>query len=372
MSYRTGRLWKAATALLLALAVSFAVLGVARATHPTSVPKPGWYAVGGSKADLTLSEGEGHLATWENVKLYKNGTWRAYWYIQNVSNKPITVGCKGYQHHGGLDGYKANISYPSYHRTYTAFDAKCHQLGGGHRETLQPDEFTQSWAHFEKSEQGVKCIQITLPTGKNVPPHKGYTKCVNPYKHYIGSSVEADHYRLPFVGEYGISNGPQCGPTHGQDSKPGSIYEPSKEAIDFKTPVGTPIYAARAGTIDAALEHTTGFGKHIIIKHDNVKEPSNVEWSYYAHLSSFAKTTGGVTQGELIGYSGATGNTGKPPGPHLHFEVRDDSGDRKDYPEDTDKAVSIRYIPGIFWYNGKPDDPCRPGQDDGVAFGPPL
>lgn len=370
-------LFKRAGVVLLALAVSLvalgAVLGVARANHPTSVPKPGWYVVGGTKADRVVSEGEGHLATWYYIKLYPNYTWRAYWLIRNTSNKPITVGCDGYKNYG-LDGFKARGIYHQRQREIKAFDAKCHQLGGNYTKTLQPDETMTSWAHFELSWQKGTCTQITLPTGPNVPAHKKYTKCVDPYHMYLGSNLEHDQYRLPFVGEFPISNGPQCGPTHGSSGG----YPASREAIDFATPVGTPVYAARAGTIDAAIKSNKGFGNHIILKHDNVKQPGNVEWSLYGHLSEFAKTPdgndktlGGVTQGELIGYSGESGNA---KGAHLHFEVRQDT-DADAYPDENgeDKAVPIRDIPGIKWYSGNPDKPCQgAGQDDGVAFGPPL
>lgn len=87
--------------------------------------------------------------------------------------------------------------------------------------------------------------------------------------------------------------------------------------LDLGVPVGTPVYASRAGTINFE-----GWGQNsswmgavagiaIIIDHGDV-------YTGYAHLTSTVINKGqSVAQGQLIGYSGATGGV---TGPHLHFE----------------------------------------------------
>ena len=85
---------------------------------------------------------------------------------------------------------------------------------------------------------------------------------------------------------------------------------------DFSAPYGTPVLAAGAGTITFA-GWSDAYGNKIEITHPD----GNQTW--YAHMSSFARTSGSVVAGDVIGYVGCTGNCF---GNHLHFEFHPGGG----------------------------------------------
>lgn len=98
----------------------------------------------------------------------------------------------------------------------------------------------------------------------------------------------------------------------------------SKYAVDFAMPVGTPIYAARAGVvIDLVEHHTRGGANRKYAKYANyvvILHGDDTTGEYY-HLKQHgvAVTLGErVNAGQKIGYSG---NTGFSSLPHLHFAV---------------------------------------------------
>ncbi len=84
------------------------------------------------------------------------------------------------------------------------------------------------------------------------------------------------------------------------------------EGIDIGVPSGTPIRAAKAGSIVLAAA-TGGYGNYTCISHGGGLS------TCYAHQSSFARTSGSIGQGDILGYVGCTGHCF---GDHLHFEVR--------------------------------------------------
>ena len=82
--------------------------------------------------------------------------------------------------------------------------------------------------------------------------------------------------------------------------------------VDIANKIGTPIYAADAGTIEFA-GWKTGYGNTIIINHGGGKK------TLYGHLSKFY-----VGKGDKVGKGAAIaamGSSGWSTGSHLHFEV---------------------------------------------------
>jgi murein DD-endopeptidase MepM/ murein hydrolase activator NlpD len=101
--------------------------------------------------------------------------------------------------------------------------------------------------------------------------------------------------------------------------------------LDFACPTGTPIHAVAGGTI-TDIGWAGSYGNRTV-----ETLPDGTEL-WYAHQSRFGATVGEkVTEGEVIGYVGSTGNT---TGPHVHLEVRPGGGD----PVDPDPALKAHGI----------------------------
>jgi murein DD-endopeptidase MepM/ murein hydrolase activator NlpD len=147
-------------------------------------------------------------------------------------------------------------------------------------------------------------------------------------------------YRLPFTGKKTITTGPGCSSTH-----TGS----SSEAIDYSMTANTSVKATYDGQVISEGWDNTGYGNLMQIYH------SGNYYSWYAHLNSFAVSYQQVGKGQVVAYSGSTGNS---TGPHLHFEVRTNN-----------QSVWIRTLPTTTWSSGDSNTPCWTGAD-GYATGP--
>lgn len=109
--------------------------------------------------------------------------------------------------------------------------------------------------------------------------------------------------------------------------------------VDFGFPMNTPIGATVSGIVSYVKDSgKKGYGKHVLV-HGN-----DGRYYLYGHMSNPAVTSGQqVVSGQLLGYSGNTGNS---TGPHLHYEVRNSAS----YGSDIDPYP---YINSSLWNIGE-------------------
>ncbi len=104
--------------------------------------------------------------------------------------------------------------------------------------------------------------------------------------------------------------------------------QPNYYAYDFGFNEGTEVWASAPGTVaysrtdvdpatcgGSSYANTTNY---VTVNHDDGRATTSI------HLRNATKTSGSVSQGELLGYSGKTGWTGC--GPHLHFQRQNQGG----------------------------------------------
>ena len=94
----------------------------------------------------------------------------------------------------------------------------------------------------------------------------------------------------------------------------GSRWGRQHKGLDIKVYIGDTIRAAFSGKVRIVRYERGGYGKYIVIRHNNGLE------TIYGHLSKqLVEENQEVRSGEVIGLGG---NTGRSTGSHLHFETR--------------------------------------------------
>jgi murein DD-endopeptidase MepM/ murein hydrolase activator NlpD len=178
--------------------------------------------------------------------------------------------------------------------------------------TALPIEKVPDWSNLRNGESSLLAAQLPLEKIVALPN----------YDPIIFGTVVADlnwsidkalanklvTYAVPYMGSYENNS---------------KEYEGSHLAVDIKIPVGTPVHAVANGKVVKVAQASSGFGKHIVVKHPDVPLLNGNEtvtlYSAYAHLSEIAIENGQiVTRGEVIGKSG---NSGTSTTPHLHFQI---------------------------------------------------
>jgi peptidoglycan LD-endopeptidase LytH len=173
---------------------------------------------------------------------------------------------------------------------------------------------------------------VAAPPAK-APPS---SSVVSGFSRTSGTSGEIPHGRLrmPLDGKDVESLKGGFAETRGSDRP--------HEAVDMLAPRNTPVHAVEGGSI--AKLFTSKAGGLTIYQFD----PSGRLCYYYAHLERYAdglKDGQAVSQGDVIGYVGTTGNAPANT-PHLHFAVFELNADK-------------------HWWQGRPIDPYLVFKDRG-------
>ena len=136
-----------------------------------------------------------------------------------------------------------------------------------------------------------------------------YPNWDNKRVHAFGNTVAIpDSFRIDMSGF--------CMPT--TNTKITSKFGPRRRrmhnGIDVKVYIGDTIRAAFGGKVRMVEYERRGYGKYVVIRHENGLE------TIYGHLSKqLVNEDQYVEAGEVIGLGG---NTGRSTGSHLHFETR--------------------------------------------------
>jgi murein DD-endopeptidase MepM/ murein hydrolase activator NlpD len=137
---------------------------------------------------------------------------------------------------------------------------------------------------------------------------------VVPKKNKNGSQ---NYFRPPVNGDI-VKIGSDFGLRAAPPTKNGKTGTAYHRGVDIKARKNTKLYAAADGIVIQASKWY-GYGNVVKIQHSfTVSKKTAV--TLYAHMNSFSVKKGQkVKKGQLIGYSGNTGNSG---GYHLHYELR--------------------------------------------------
>ena len=135
-----------------------------------------------------------------------------------------------------------------------------------------------------------------------------YPNWNNQYVHAYGNAIIPDTYTIDLTGFHMPT------PSTKITSPFGPRWRRMHNGLDLKVNIGDTIVAAFDGKVRIVKYERRGYGKYVVIRHDNGLE------TVYGHLSKQLVEENQLDKaGEVIGLGG---NTGRSTGSHLHFETR--------------------------------------------------
>ena len=152
----------------------------------------------------------------------------------------------------------------------------------------------------------IMLLNITMREELESPSADLYANWDNKYAHRATElpgtyKIDLRHFTMPTTSRVITSNF-------------GSRWGRQHKGLDIKVYIGDTIRAAFSGKVRIVRYEAGGYGKYIVIRHNNGLE------TIYGHLSKqLVEENQEVRSGEVIGLGG---NTGRSTGSHLHFETR--------------------------------------------------
>lgn len=209
-------------------------------------------------------------------------------------------------------GSVAVVSFPALQLSVSVLPTKQHAPFDG---TVYPFDKTPNWVAFSPDDYKLPFEQ--LPSDKLMAiPRYDAAALVKPIESLVWKNPADDvvrnqkiTYSVPYMGSYRLN---------------GKEFDGSHLAVDIKVPMNTPVRSIANGVVIKVATPSSGFGKHIVIEHDNVPSVDDAStlttyYSSYSHLGSLTVSEGDVvTKGQIVGLSGETGFATTP---HMHFQI---------------------------------------------------
>ncbi|MBY0595840.1 peptidoglycan DD-metalloendopeptidase family protein [Bacillus bingmayongensis] len=253
--------------------------------------KTGWLQENGKWYYLNANDGGAMKTGWEKV----DGKW---YYLDGNDGGAMKTGW--FQENGKW--YYLNANDGGAMKTgWEKVDGKWYYLDGNDGGAMKTGWFQEgsAWYYLDANKGGA------MVTGQATIDGKTYVFADNGQWLENAGEVSAYGYQMP-IKNPNVSSG--YGPR----------WDESHKGIDFAAKTGTPIMAAKSGTVEFSGFGSPGsfndYGNVVVIKH------ADGYYTLYAHMSERIAQKGDyVQQGQVIGKVGATGRV---TGPHLHFELK--------------------------------------------------
>ncbi len=171
---------------------------------------------------------------------------------------------------------------------------------------LYKAEFEKAQANWESLDSEMARLQKEIAEQKKAEEAARRATRVHSNISVSSGPRDGQKYTWPVPGHYSISS------PYGYRVHPILGYSKFHSGIDIPAPIGTPIVAAKSGTVIMA-KLMSGYGNVVMVDHGETV-------TVYAHCSAVNVNVGdSVKEGDVVAFIGSTGLS---TGPHLHFEVR--------------------------------------------------